>query len=1207
MQLPNQSNPVFESHIAGKLREKYGFSQASYSECGKLMLFQLHEVRLLAFNINKHRPAGKKVFAGELLTFSLLEQAFYFVIRDYEKFIQKNVFRHAFEWVSSKAPADYINRLMVDFVLRFPSHSVFNGQFGAVEWLTMGTNPDDNKFLALRELMMILLANQNPANYNFRELFDRHHLEHQAFLDEVMEYLDGYFSKLHDASIDRPGLFAKLKEPMHHAPDNLYAQLEYVLYNWAELLPEEFVMRLLQGRDFIKEDYQLHGNTGGIPTFVPRYKNAVSQSAAIGKSGFDFGQDSVSLYNEYKAFTPDTHWMPRVVLIAKNTLVWLDQLSKTYQRDITRLDQIPDEELDRLSNWGINSLWLIGLWERSDASRKIKHINGVHDAVASAYSLFDYEIAHSLGGEDAYQVLNQRAKAKGIRLASDMVPNHTGIFSRWMIEHPDYFIQTPVSPFPGYQFTGPNLSDDPNVEIRIEDGYYNKADAAVVFQHIDKRTDDARFVYHGNDGTNMPWNDTAQLDMLKNEVREAVISKIFEVARRFSIIRFDAAMTLVKKHFARLWYPSPGSGGDIPSRSDFAMMQSAFEKFFPKEFWREVVDRINAHMPETLLLAEAFWLMEGYFVRTLGMHRVYNSAFMHMLKNEENSKYRELITNTLEFEPEILKRYVNFMSNPDEETAINQFGCGDKYFGVCVLMCTLPGLPMFAHGQIEGFQEKYGMEYKRAYHDEVPQQWLIDRHKRDIFPLLAKRYLFSEIEYFNYFAAIEEGSGEINENVFAFTNKFNEQRVLVFFNNKYERTQGNIVNSYPKLSGDGNVIISNIWDALELNKQKDTFWLINEHISGLDYILKTSDLNPNGWTFFLNGFEYKIFWNFREVFDHKGVYQKLYEKYGSAGISNIKREVSLLENHAIYLQLHEILKLENLEALAAEILEKSDADVPAPLSLHMKELVRAIIREIELVVGIQMQESLVLNAFSEGLDAYGKLLLIAAHSESQASGIGNRATNRVLIPLSLQARDGAAHQVGIIAIYLLVLESIAKGFEDPALEAQVMGNLQLLNGLSYSLQKSGYSDSGKEHIELLSEIAGDFYKLVTQKTQTPSASSADIIDLPQIQSSVLNLLVAFFQEQQTLKFIGVNYFQDEWFFNKESFEELLGWILSLVVFDKLKTGKISELGKPETHIENLISAMEVLYMKLVAAAEKENYKLSAFLDELQAMAIEPTL
>ena len=80
--------------------------------------------------------------------------------------------------------------------------------------------------------------------------------------------------------------------------------------------------------------------------------------------------------------------------------------------------------------------------------------------------------------------------------------------------------------------------------------------------------------------------------------------------------------------------------------------------------------------PNTLLLAEAFWLLEGYFVRTLGMHRVYNSAFMHMLRDEDNASYGEPIKETLEFDPEILKRYVNFMSNPDEATAVEQFGEG---------------------------------------------------------------------------------------------------------------------------------------------------------------------------------------------------------------------------------------------------------------------------------------------------------------------------------------------------------------------------------------------------------------------------------------------------------------------------------------------------------------------------------------------------
>jgi hypothetical protein len=106
------------------------------------------------------------------------------------------------------------------------------------------------------------------------------------------------------------------------------------------------------------------------------------------------------------------------------------------------------------------------------------------------------------------------------------------------------------------------------------------------------------------------------------------------------------------------------------------MSQAEFDRAMPHEFWREVVDRVAAEVPGTLLLAEAFWLMEGYFVRTLGMHRVYNSAFMNMLRDEDNAKYRSVIKNTLEFDPDIMKRYVNFMSNPDERTAVDQFGTG---------------------------------------------------------------------------------------------------------------------------------------------------------------------------------------------------------------------------------------------------------------------------------------------------------------------------------------------------------------------------------------------------------------------------------------------------------------------------------------------------------------------------------------------------
>src|SRR5258707_10224437 len=115
--------------------------------------------------------------------------------------------------------------------------------------------------------------------------------------------------------------------------------------------------------------------------------------------------------------------MQRAVVLAKSVYVWLDQLSKAYRRPVHRLDQVPDEELDSLARRGFNGLWLIGLWERSRASQRIKQMCGNPEAAASAYSLHDYNIAEELGGQQACSGLRDRAWARGIRLASDMVPN----------------------------------------------------------------------------------------------------------------------------------------------------------------------------------------------------------------------------------------------------------------------------------------------------------------------------------------------------------------------------------------------------------------------------------------------------------------------------------------------------------------------------------------------------------------------------------------------------------------------------------------------------------------------------------------------------------------------------------------------------------------------------------------------------------------
>jgi pimeloyl-ACP methyl ester carboxylesterase len=377
-----------------------------------------------------------------------------------------------------------------------------------------------------------------------------------------------------------------------------------------------------------------------------------------------------------------------------------------------------------------------------------------------------------------------------------MVPNHMGIDSRWVIEHPERFISVDEPPFPSYRFEGRNLADDPRVEIRIEDHYWDDSDAAVVFERRDTASGEHRYIYHGNDGTSFPWNDTAQLDFLKAEVREIVIQTILDVARRFPIIRFDAAMVLAKRHVQRLWHPEPGQGGAIPSRSAHALTKAAFDALMPNEFWRDVVDRVAAEAPDTLLLAEAFWMMEGYFVRTLGMHRVYNSAFMHMLRDENNAGYRKVIQDTVAFDPAILGRYVNFLTNPDEETAIEQFGTADKYFGAATVLATMPGLPMIGHGQIEGFTEKYGMEFQRARLDEQPNHGLIEHFEAQIVPLLRERGRFAGSADFRLYDVVADGGTPV-EDVLAYSNGRGEDRSLIAYHNKFGSTAGWIRDSIP--------------------------------------------------------------------------------------------------------------------------------------------------------------------------------------------------------------------------------------------------------------------------------------------------------------------------------------------------------------------------------------------------------------------------
>ncbi|MGZ6317452.1 MAG: alpha-amylase family glycosyl hydrolase, partial [Anaerolineales bacterium] len=791
------------------------------------------------------------------------DEIMHLLIRRYEK-QNPGVMRRALSFLNATL-GDRLDETLFRFTDAFPPTAVYRGQRSVNEYLSDSTQSRPHKQIAMEEMLLLNIANANPALEPYREFFDDSDLKPTSYA-EAVQLLSDFFAKQPGLGGPPAGpgqtLYEVLIAPSRASPYSLEGQLNFLLDKWGELLGPDLTQRLLRAMDLVREEIIRHTGHGNF-----------SGSAPLPSFGGE---------PEYERYSPDREWMSSLVLIARNTYVWLEQLSRKHQRWIRTLDQIPDEELDLLASRGFTGLWLIGLWERSRASQRMKQRMGQDDAVASAYSLHSYDIAADLGGWDALGSLRARAAQRGIRLSADMVPNHMGIDSTWVIEHPDWFLSLDRPPYPSYSFQSENLADDSRIAIILEDHYYNHADAAVVFERRDTYTGDKRYIYHGNDGTSFPWNDTAQLDYTQAGVREAVIQTILHVARNFPIIRFDAAMTLAKKHIQRLWFPPPGEGGAIPSRSEYGMTKAEFDAAMPEEFWREVVDRVAAEVPDTLLLAEAFWLMEGYFVRTLGMHRVYNSAFMHMLRDEDNAKYRLAIKNTLEFDPQILKRYVNFMNNPDEKSAIDQFGNGDKYFGVCTILATLPGLPMFGHGQVEGYHEKYGMEFRKPKWDEMPDEGLVRGHEWKIFPLLHRRHVFAGVEQFLLYDLFQ-GNGHVDENVFAYSNRSTSgERGLVIHHNKFAETRGWIRTS-AAYKVPGGLAQRSLAEGLDL--PHTGYAIFRDIVTHLEYISSCAEIWDKGLYLELAAYQHHAFLDWRFVEGPE--WQAVFESLNGAGVDSV--------------------------------------------------------------------------------------------------------------------------------------------------------------------------------------------------------------------------------------------------------------------------------------------------------------------------------
>jgi hypothetical protein len=193
---------------------------------------------------------------------------------------------------------------------------------------------------------------------------------------------------------------------------------------------------------------------------------------------------------------------------------------------------------------------------------------------------------------------------------------------------------------------------------------------------------------------------------------------------------------------------------------------------------------------------------------------------------------------------------------------------------------------MFGHGQVEGFSEKYGMEFRRAKRDETPDEGLVRGHEWRIFPLLHRRYLFADVEQFLLFDFYSP-NGNVDEEVFAYSNRFKDERGLVIYHNKFAETRGWIKNSAAYIDkSSGKTKRRNIAEGLGLPRVGHV--IFKDYVTQLEYIRSCKEIWDKGMYIALGAYQCHAFMDWRFVGDSE--WKVICDQLNGAGVQSMQDE-----------------------------------------------------------------------------------------------------------------------------------------------------------------------------------------------------------------------------------------------------------------------------------------------------------------------------
>jgi hypothetical protein len=364
-------------------------------------------------------------------------------------------------------------------------------------------------------------------------------------------------------------------------------------------------------------------------------------------------------------------WPKNPLIYEINAWTWMNGLSRKYQQAVT-LDCVPDTELDALARWKFDAIWLMGVWERSTAGRKIAREHpGLQqdyhralpdytseDVVGSPYCIRRYEVDAALGGQAGLATFRRQLSERGMRLVLDFVPNHVAVDHPWLESTPACFIQ--------------GTADD---LAALPDRFFRPAGSDRVFAN-------------GRDPHFPAWTDTAQLNAFSPDLRAHVTVTLLDIAAQCDGVRCDMAMLVSNQVFAQTW----GERAGQPPEADY---------------WRAMIPAIKSKHPDFLFMAEVYWDME-WELQQQGFDYTYDKRLYDRLVNEPARVVLGHLYASLDYQ----ERMIRFIENHDEQRATMALGPG-RDLAAAVLVVTLPGATLIHAGQLTGRQIKLPVQLGR--------------------------------------------------------------------------------------------------------------------------------------------------------------------------------------------------------------------------------------------------------------------------------------------------------------------------------------------------------------------------------------------------------------------------------------------------------------------------------------------------------------